>query len=98
LTLNIKVFNVIFVAICELNHYLTSRKEKLYFVKSEYEIDKNKTYEVRKMILDISFFSRNKLGLSEEILHNTKQKTKAISLSHLKTKFLRGSKSRRTLF
>jgi len=38
----------------ELTHYLTSKKEKLDFVKPEYEIERIDSYDIRQKILNMS--------------------------------------------
>jgi hypothetical protein len=43
---------VIFLKIRELAHYLTSKKEKLDFVKPEYEIERIDSYAIRQKILN----------------------------------------------
>jgi len=46
---------VIFVKVRELVHYLTSKKEKLDFIKPEYEIERIDSYYIRQKILNISY-------------------------------------------
>lgn len=43
---------VIFLKVRELAHNLTSKKEKLDFVKPEYEIEKIDSYDMRQKILN----------------------------------------------
>lgn len=53
---------VIFLKVRELAHFLTNRKEKLNFVKPEYEIERIDSYEIRQKILNISYVDWKKLG------------------------------------
>ncbi|MPN26885.1 hypothetical protein SDC9_174311 [bioreactor metagenome] len=64
---------VIFLKVRELAHYLTSKKEKLDFVKPEYEIERIDSYNIRQKILNISYVDWKKLGLSKGTLHYMKQ-------------------------
>ena len=43
----------IFLKVRELAHYLTSKKEKLDFVKPEYEIERIDSYDIKQKILSI---------------------------------------------
>lgn len=56
---------VIFLKVRELAHYLTSKKEKLDFIKPEYEIDRIDSYDIRQKILNISYIDWKKLGFSK---------------------------------
>lgn len=47
---------------------LTSKKEKLDFVKPEYEIERIDFYDIRQKILNISYISWNKFGFSKGTL------------------------------
>ena len=55
---------VIFLKVRELAHYLTSKKEKLDFVKPEYEIERIDSYDIRQKILIISYVDWKKPGFS----------------------------------
>lgn len=68
---------VIFLKVRELAHYLTSKKEKLDFVKPEYEIERIDSYEIRQKILSISYVHWKKLGYSKGTLHYMKQNAKS---------------------
>ena len=68
---------VIFLKARELAHYLTSKKEKLDFVKPEYEIERIDSYDVRQKILNISYVDWKKLGFSKGTLHYMKQNAKS---------------------
>ncbi len=57
----------------ELAHYLTGKKEKLDFVKPEYEIERIDSYDIRQKILNISYADWKKLGFSKGTLHYMKQ-------------------------
>ena len=61
----------------ELSHYLTSKKEKLDFVKPEYEIERIDSQEIRQKILNISYVDWKKLGFSKGTLHYMKQNAKS---------------------
>ena len=65
--------DVIFLKVRELAHYLTSKKEKLYFVEPEYEIERIDSYDIRQKILNISYVGWKKLGFSKGTLHYMKQ-------------------------
>ena len=49
---------VVFLKGRELAHYLTSKKEKLDFVKPGYEIEIIDSYDIRQKILNISYVDR----------------------------------------
>ena len=68
---------IIFLKVRELAHYLTSKKDKLDFVKPEYEIERIDTYEMRQKILSISYADWKKLGFSKGTLHYMKQNAKS---------------------
>lgn len=68
---------VIFLKVRELAHYLTSKKEKLDFVKPEYEIERIDSYDIRQKILNISYVDWKKLGFSKGTLHYMKQNAKS---------------------
>jgi CRISPR-associated protein Cas1 len=68
---------VIFLKVRELAHYLTSKKEKLDFIKPEYEIDRIDSYDIRQKILNISYIEWEKLGFSKGSLHYMKQNAKS---------------------
>ncbi|WP_052279157.1 hypothetical protein [Methanosarcina acetivorans] len=68
---------VIFLKVRELAHYLTTKKEKLDFVKPEYEIERVDSYEIRQKILNISYVDWKKLGFSKGTLHYMKQIAKS---------------------
>jgi CRISPR-associated protein Cas1 len=68
---------VIFLKVKELAHYLTSKKEKLEFVKPEYEIERIDSQEIRQKILSISYVDWKKLGFSKGTLHYMKQNAKS---------------------
>ncbi|KKG10287.1 CRISPR-associated endonuclease Cas1 [Methanosarcina sp. 2.H.A.1B.4] len=68
---------VIFLKVRELAHYLTSKKEKLDFVKPEYEIERIDSQEIRQKILNISYVDWKKLGFSKGTLHYMKQNAKS---------------------
>jgi CRISP-associated protein Cas1 len=57
--------------------YLISKKEKLDFVKPEYEIDRINSYDLRQKILNISYADWKKLGFSKGTLHYMKQNAKS---------------------
>lgn len=61
----------------ELAHYLTSKKEKLDFVKPEYEIERIDSREIRQKILKPSYSDWKKLGFSNGTLHYMKQNAKS---------------------
>jgi CRISPR-associated protein Cas1 len=67
---------VIFLKVRELSHYLTSKKDKLDFVKLEYEIKRIDSYNIRQKILNISYVDWKKLGFSKGTLHYMKQNAK----------------------
>jgi CRISPR-associated protein Cas1 len=52
---------VIFPKVRELAHYLASKKEKLDFVKPEYEIKRIDSYDIRQKIFNISYVDWKKL-------------------------------------
>jgi CRISPR-associated protein Cas1 len=64
---------VIFLKVRELAHYITNKKEKLDFVKPEYEIGRIDSYDLRQKILNISYVEWEKLGFSKGTLHYLKQ-------------------------
>ena len=68
---------VIFLKVRELAHYLTSKKEKLDFVKPEFEIERIDSYDMRQKILNISYVDWKKLGFSKGTLHYMKQNAKS---------------------
>lgn len=68
---------IIFLKVRELAHYLTSKKEKLDFVKPEYEIERIDSYEIRQKILNISYVDWKKLEFSKGTLHYMKQNAKS---------------------
>ena len=61
----------------ELTHYPTNKKEKLDFVKPEYEIERIDSYDIRQKILSISYVDWKKLGFSKGTLHYMKQNAKS---------------------
>lgn len=68
---------VIFLKVRELAHYLASKKEKLDFVKPEYENERIDSYDIRQKILNISYVDWKKLGFSKGTLHYMKQNAKS---------------------
>ncbi|KKG10935.1 CRISPR-associated endonuclease Cas1 [Methanosarcina sp. 2.H.A.1B.4] len=68
---------VIFLKVRELAHYLTSKKEKMDFVKPEYEIERIDSQEIRQKILNISYVDWKKLGFSKGTLHYMKQNARS---------------------
>jgi CRISPR-associated protein Cas1 len=68
---------VIFLKVRELAYYLTSKKEKLDFIKPEYEIERIDSYDIRQRILNISYVDWKKLEFSKGILHYMKQNAKS---------------------
>ena len=68
---------IIFQKVRELAHYLTRKKEKLDFVKPEYEIERIDPYDIRQKILNISYADWKKLGFSKRALHYMKQNAKS---------------------
>ena len=79
---------VIFLKVRELAHYLTSRKEKLDFVKPEYEIERIDSYDIRQKILNIFYVGWKMLRFSKRTLYYTKQNTKSDKPFTLKSHFL----------
>ena len=61
----------------ELAHYLTSKKEKLDFVKPGYEVERIDSYDIRQKILDISYVDWKKLGFSKGTVHYMKQNARS---------------------
>ncbi|AKB17993.1 hypothetical protein [Methanosarcina sp. WWM596] len=67
----------IFLKVIKLAHYLTSKKEKLDFIKPEYEIERIDPYDIRQKILNISYVDWKQLGFSKGTLHYMKQNAKS---------------------
>lgn len=68
---------IIFLKVRELAHYLTNKKEKIDFVKPEYEIERINSYDVKQKILSISYVDWKKLEFSKGTLHYMKQNAKS---------------------
>ncbi|RXA17602.1 CRISPR-associated protein Cas1 [Methanosarcina sp. MSH10X1] len=68
---------IIFLKVRGLAQYLISKKEKLDFVKPEYEIERIDSYDIRQKILNISYVDWKKLGFSKGTLHYMKQNAKS---------------------
>jgi CRISPR-associated protein Cas1 len=68
---------VSFLKVRELAQRLTSKKDKLDFVKPEHESERIDSQEIRQKILNISYVDWKKLGFSKGTLHYMKQNAKS---------------------